>query len=234
MFYLYKITNIKHKLFVTNRRWFQHTGDIPGNCCCFLSLQWRHNESDGVPNHEPHDCLLNHLFRRRSNKASKLCVTGLCVGNSPVTGEFHAQMASNAENVSIWWRHHVSIFFNNDVALLTGLHHIPADTWSNDKSHYYVKTTLRCRFDLIMTSLRHVSAGPRKKYIEILPSGHQQAWSVRRKQIGLTRIYFSKLLHVINHKICEMKIQIIFFFKTIKPVKDQSWLSIIITICHRL
>ena len=33
-------------------------------------------------------------------------VTGLCAGNSPVTGEFHAQMASNAENVSIWWRHH--------------------------------------------------------------------------------------------------------------------------------
>ena len=37
---------------------------------------------------------------------SKLRVTGLCVGNSPRTGEFPAQMASNAENVSIWWRHH--------------------------------------------------------------------------------------------------------------------------------
>ena len=37
---------------------------------------------------------------------SKLCVTGLCMGNSPGTGEFPAQMASNAENVSIWWRHH--------------------------------------------------------------------------------------------------------------------------------
>ena len=24
-----------------------------------------------------------------------------------MTGEFPAQMASNAENVSIWWRHHV-------------------------------------------------------------------------------------------------------------------------------
>ena len=24
----------------------------------------------------------------------------------PVTGEFPAQMASNTENVSIWWRHH--------------------------------------------------------------------------------------------------------------------------------
>ena len=39
-------------------------------------------------------------------KTSKLRVTGLCVGSSPVTGEFPAQMASNAENVSIWWRHH--------------------------------------------------------------------------------------------------------------------------------
>ena len=26
-----------------------------------------------------------------------------------VTGEFPAQMASNAENVSIWWRHHASV-----------------------------------------------------------------------------------------------------------------------------
>ena len=42
-------------------------------------------------------------------KLHKLRVTGLCAGNSPGTGEFPAQMASNAENVSIWWRHHVLI-----------------------------------------------------------------------------------------------------------------------------
>ena len=76
-----------------------------------VSLQWRHNGRDGVSNHQPHDCLLNHLFRRRSKKTWKLRVTGLCVGNSPVTGEFPAQMASNAENVSIWWRHHVLFLF---------------------------------------------------------------------------------------------------------------------------
>ena len=40
------------------------------------------------------------------SKLSKLRVTGLCAGTSPVTGEFPAQMASNAENVSIWWRRH--------------------------------------------------------------------------------------------------------------------------------
>ena len=45
-------------------------------------------------------------FWRRSKKISKLRVSGLCGGHLPVTGEFPAQMASNAENVSIWWRHH--------------------------------------------------------------------------------------------------------------------------------
>ena len=69
-------------------------------------LLWRHNGHDSVSNHQPHDCLLNRLFRRRSKKTSKLRVTGLWAGNSPGTGEFPAPMASNAENVSIWWRHH--------------------------------------------------------------------------------------------------------------------------------
>ena len=36
-------------------------------------------------------------FRRRSKKTPKLRVNGLCEGNSPVTGEFPSQMASNAE-----------------------------------------------------------------------------------------------------------------------------------------
>ena len=72
------------------------------------SLQWRQNGDDSVSNHQPHDCFLNLLFRRRSNKTSKLRVTGLCAENSPGTGEFPAQMASNAESGSIWWRHHVN------------------------------------------------------------------------------------------------------------------------------
>ena len=69
------------------------------------ALQWHHNRRDSVSNHPPHDCLLNRLLRHRSKKTSKLRATGLCVGNSPVTIEFPAQMVSNAENVSIWWRH---------------------------------------------------------------------------------------------------------------------------------
>ena len=67
--------------------------------------QWRHNRRGDVSNHQPYECLLNLLFRRRSKKTSKRRVTGLCVGNSPVTGELPAQRANNAENGSIWWRH---------------------------------------------------------------------------------------------------------------------------------
>ena len=47
------------------------------------------------------DFLLNRLFGRRSKKTSKLHITGLWEGNSPGTGEFPAQRASNAENVFI-------------------------------------------------------------------------------------------------------------------------------------
>ena len=71
-----------------------------------MSLPWRHNGHDD----QPHHCLLNGLFGRRSKKTSKLRVTGLCAGNSPVPVEFTAQMASNAEKVSIWWCHHVMTY----------------------------------------------------------------------------------------------------------------------------
>ena len=76
--------------------------------CICITLQWRHNGRDSVSNHKPHDGLLNRVFRRRSKKTSKPSATGLCAGNSPMTGEFLAQMASNAENVSICLRHHTS------------------------------------------------------------------------------------------------------------------------------
>ena len=46
------------------------------------------------------------IYSDASKRTSKLRVTGHCAGNSPGTGEFPTQMASYAENVSIWWPHH--------------------------------------------------------------------------------------------------------------------------------
>ena len=100
------------------------------------SLQWRHNGRDNVSNYQPHDCLFNRLFKRKSKKTLKLRVTGLCAGNSPVTGEFPAQMASNAENVSIWWRHHVLLLNKMLCELLISckVNHLQAtglDAWAS-------------------------------------------------------------------------------------------------------
>ena len=72
-------------------------------------LQWRHNEHDGVSNHQSHDCLLQAQIKHQL-----LCATGLSEGNSPVTSEFPAQRASNAENASIWWRHHANFNHSTD------------------------------------------------------------------------------------------------------------------------
>ena len=72
---VYRISqNINKQLIIWN---------CPECRCSEYTLHWRDNEHDGVSNHQPHGCLLNRLFRRRSQKTSKLRVTGLCVGNSP-------------------------------------------------------------------------------------------------------------------------------------------------------
>ena len=76
------------------------------SCITMKPLQLRHIKHGSVSYHQPHHCLLNRVFRRRSKKTSKVRVTGFCERNSPVTGEFTLQRASNAENVSFWWRHH--------------------------------------------------------------------------------------------------------------------------------
>ena len=71
---------------------FDHRGtripNLHAECSIHLShpLRWRHNERDSVSNHQPRMCLLNRLFKHRSKKTSKLRVTGLCAGNSPLTG----------------------------------------------------------------------------------------------------------------------------------------------------
>ena len=80
------------------------------------ALQWHHNGRDGVSDHQPHDCLLNRLFRRRSKKTSKLRVNGLCgvihrwPVNSPHKGPvtrkwFHLMTSSWVMKISSKWRY---------------------------------------------------------------------------------------------------------------------------------
>ena len=66
-----------------------------------MTLRWRHNGRVVVT--IVYSTVHSSADQR---KISKLRITGLCAGNTPVAGEFPAQMASYAENVSIWWRHY--------------------------------------------------------------------------------------------------------------------------------
>ena len=100
--------------------------------CVLHTLRWRHNGRDSMSNNQSHDYLLNRLFRRRSKKTSKPRVTGLCAGYSPGTGELSAQMARNAETVSIWWHHHVC----------TALGRIEADWRIYASVHYMCRPSL--------------------------------------------------------------------------------------------
>ena len=95
-------------------------------------LQWRYNELDGVSNHRHLHCLLNCWFRRRPKKTLKLRLAGLCAGNSPVTGEFFAQKASNAE-----------IFPFDDVIM-------PRESGHLNRFHSY-----NCSSEIIIENIRH-------------------------------------------------------------------------------
>ena len=77
-----------------------------------IPLQMRHK--DEVSNHVRLDCLFNRLIRRRPKKTSKLRITGFCRKMvPPVTGGFPSQRSSDAENVSIWCRHHPLLELSN-------------------------------------------------------------------------------------------------------------------------
>ena len=111
---------------------------------CILSLQWRHNECDGFANHRHLHCLLNRLFRHRSKKISKLHVTGLC-------GEFTghpAQMASYAEDVSIWWRHHANCVMYNE--------HCQEDNgYALQSDSNWMANQTKCSHEVLISKLRN-------------------------------------------------------------------------------
>ena len=132
---------------------------------------------DGVSNHQPNGCLLNRLFRHRSKKTPKLRVTGLCAGNSPVTGELPAKMASNAENNFIWWRHHV--YHHNDSTIVSQEPHtfthwskmtaISQMAFSNQLSNFLEMKY----FIFIQGSLKFVTNGNKPTLLQMSPAPEQ-------------------------------------------------------------
>ena len=73
------------------------------------SITWRHNERDASQITSLTIVCSQPFIQAQIKENIKYPrYWPLCAGNSPVTGEFPAQRASNAENVSIWWCHHAN------------------------------------------------------------------------------------------------------------------------------
>ena len=77
-----------------------------------ISFQWRHNERDGVSNLQRLDCYSIVCSGADQRKHQSTASLTFVRGNSPMTGEIPAQRDSNAENVSIWWRHHDQLLWS--------------------------------------------------------------------------------------------------------------------------
>ena len=121
---------------------------IVGSHCIFrfwsCGLQWHNIERNVVWNHWCLDCLLNHLFRGRSKKTSKLHITCLCEGNSLVTSEFPTQRASNVENsfddIIMWgihgsWKEGAVLWetpFTRIIRIISmpSIHSLPPNQWT--------------------------------------------------------------------------------------------------------
>ena len=85
--------------------------DIEFGVCGYVfvlsnTLQWRHNGRDCVSNHQPHDCYTQAFIQAHIRENIIVPRHWPLWGIPPVTGGFPSQRASNAENVSISWRHH--------------------------------------------------------------------------------------------------------------------------------
>ena len=112
-----------------------HTGWLQGD----TSLQWRHIRHDGVWNHQPQDCLLNRLFRRRSKKTSKLLVTGFVRGihrwpvNSPHKGPVTRKMFP-FDDVILYWTWKCHHFMKKIVTAEPEVVNMTTFIWDNDGS----------------------------------------------------------------------------------------------------
>ena len=82
--------------------------------------------------------------RKHQNSATLAFVRGI----HPVTGEFPAQRDSNAENVSIWWRHHV-MFFQSIFTVTWPI--IPPVPVKKPQCKWVKSTSNKCNGPLLLT-----------------------------------------------------------------------------------
>ena len=157
-------------------------------------------------------------------KHQKLRVTGLCEGNSPVAGEFPTQSDSNAENVSIWWRHH-GVIEKSD-------RHFEDDTFRCIffKDFLFIHCPV-CRTSLIATRFWVVMICPIIKCLTVLRVFFYFAWFVFIHHnfqfyfelctyCNILDIYLSQNLNFVNYLLFYMKLLNYLFFNMFGSVLE--------------
>ena len=76
---------------------------------CEYFITTTSHEHHVVSNHRGPSIICLPAYADSHQRNSKPALHALWEGNSPMTSEFPAQRASNAEKASIWWRHHVTL-----------------------------------------------------------------------------------------------------------------------------
>ena len=125
-------------------------------------------------------------------KTSKLRDIGLCAGNSPVTGEFPAQKASDAENASIWWRHHVLAIFRG---IYTWPHKEPqlcSILWLSLQLTIYRMDSISLKYTNYQRCLSHIF------YIWLCYQTHSELMFNSSSNANLYNIRLNKYLPFIN------------------------------------
>ena len=119
-------------------QWFLLQLLLWGNYEDLRTLQWRWRLKSAASR-----LFAQRLYRRKSKKTSKLRVTGLYAGNSPVTGEFPTQRASNAKRcfhlMTPSCKHHPGVYHVNHThqAKITHTRVVFTDTQYNKENNLH-------------------------------------------------------------------------------------------------
>ena len=138
----------------------------------------------------------------KRKKTSKLRVSGLCEGNSPVTGEFPAQRASNAENcfhLMTW--HHYIIFDLLLFLFLPRYAFIP--TFFLTKSFHYISSCIYI----------HIYINVAPNFIDTVMSWYWNAFHIADALWGIPMVIA---------EFCSLKELIVFFIVFIRMTSHES------------
>ena len=169
-------------------------------------LQWRHDEHDGISNHQCFNCLLNwfffFFFRRRSMKNIKAPHQWPLWEESTGDQWFPSQRASNPENDLIWWCHHdshVLLWLYNEMQRSSGWQ--PWYSLTMLKLVFNVSSEyLGCHPDDLSISLYYISNS--KRVHEVYQQRHRPYNCSKDSEVILTDM---GELNLFNHKKTQQK-----------------------------